>query len=56
MSTHYDELEKVARYLEATLESLGYAVGRQEFPADGKTVRNIDATIEPPRDRRPIPR
>ena len=44
---HYDELEKVARYLEATLVSLGYAVGRQEFPADGKTVRNIDATIEP---------
>ena len=44
---HYDELEKVARYLEATLESLGYAVGRQEFPAGGKTVRNIDATIEP---------
>ena len=45
---HYDELEKVARYLEATLASLGYAVGRQEFPADGKPVRNIDATIEPP--------
>ena len=44
---HYDELEKVARYLEATLASLGYAVGRQEFPAGGKTVRNIDATIEP---------
>src|SRR6476659_7184978 len=44
---HYDELEKVARYLEETLESLGYAVGRQEFPAGGKTVRNIDATIEP---------
>ena len=44
---HYDELEKVARYLEATLKSLGYAVGRQEFPAGGKTVRNIDATIEP---------
>ena len=44
---HYDELEKVARYLEATLASFGYAAGRQEFPADGKTVRNIDATIEP---------
>lgn len=28
-------------------KSLGYAVGRQEFPAGGKTVRNIDATIEP---------
>jgi len=44
---HYDELEKVARYIEATLASAGYAVGRQEFVADGKPVRNIDATIEP---------
>jgi Peptidase family M28 len=44
---HHDELEKVARYIEATLASAGYAVGRQEFIADGKPVRNIDATIEP---------
>src|SRR5262245_45696509 len=44
---HYDELEKVARYIEATLASAGYAVGRQEFVADGQPVRNIDATIEP---------
>jgi Zn-dependent M28 family amino/carboxypeptidase len=44
---HYGELEKVARYIEATLASIGYAVGRQEFLADGKSVRNIDATIEP---------
>jgi hypothetical protein len=44
---HYDELEKVARYIEATLASLGYAVGRQEFLADGKLVRNIDVTVEP---------
>jgi Peptidase family M28 len=44
---HYDELEKVATYLEATLKSYGYAVGRQEYVADGKTVRNIDAAIEP---------
>jgi hypothetical protein len=44
---HYDELEKVARYIEAALASAGYAVGRQEFVADGKPVRNIDATIEP---------
>jgi Zn-dependent M28 family amino/carboxypeptidase len=42
-----DELEKVARYIEATLASIGYAVGRQEFLAEGKPVRNIDATIEP---------
>ena len=53
---HYDELEKVARYIEATLASFGYAVGRQEFFADGKPVRNIDATIEPPRRTMPIPR
>jgi hypothetical protein len=44
---HYDELEKVARYLEATLASYGYTAGRQEYLADGKTVRNIDAAIEP---------
>jgi hypothetical protein len=44
---HYDELEKVAAYLEATLKSHGYAVGRQEYVADGRTVRNIDVVIEP---------
>jgi hypothetical protein len=43
----YDELEKVARYIEATLASFGYAVGRQEFLVDGKPVRNIDVAIEP---------
>src|SRR5262245_43855306 len=31
---HFDELEKVARYLEATLTAQGYAVGRQEYVAD----------------------
>jgi hypothetical protein len=45
---HYDELEKVARYIEATLRTYGHAVGRQEFLADGKLVRNLDVTIEPP--------
>src|SRR5262245_25576549 len=44
---HYDELENAARYIEATLASAGYVVGRQEFIADGKPVRNIEATIEP---------
>jgi Peptidase family M28 len=48
---HYDELEKVARHIEATLASFGYAVGRQEFSADGRLVRNIDATIEPPAEK-----
>jgi Peptidase family M28 len=43
----YDELEKAARYIEATLASYGYSVGRQEFVADGRTVRNIDVVIEP---------
>ena len=44
---HYDELAKVARYIEATLASFGYAVGRQEFLTGGKMVRNIDVTVEP---------
>ncbi|HKS64315.1 MAG TPA: M20/M25/M40 family metallo-hydrolase [Xanthobacteraceae bacterium] len=44
---HYEELEKVAAYLEKTLGSLGYAIGRQTYLADGKPVRNIDAVIEP---------
>jgi hypothetical protein len=44
---NYDELEKVARYIEVTLQSYGFAVGRQEFVAEGKSVRNIDVTIEP---------
>ena len=44
---NYDELEKVARYIEATLQSHGFTVGRQEFVADGQSVRNIDVTIEP---------
>jgi hypothetical protein len=44
---HHDELEKVGRYLETTLESYGYNVHRQDFTVDGKTVRNIDVIIEP---------
>jgi hypothetical protein len=44
---HFDELEKAARYLETTLEALGYTVNRQPFTADGKTVRNIEAVIAP---------
>ena len=43
----YDELEKVARYIEATIASFGYTVGRQEFIVAGKPVRNVDAVIEP---------
>jgi hypothetical protein len=50
---HYDELETSARYIEATLESYGYAVHRQVFDADDlrsggtRSVRNIEAAIEP---------
>src|SRR5262245_35631778 len=43
----YDELEKAARYIEATLASYGYSFGRQEFFFDDSAVRNIDAVIEP---------
>jgi Zn-dependent M28 family amino/carboxypeptidase len=45
---HGAALEEVARYIEATLESSGYTVGRQGFSVNGKPVRNIEATIEPP--------
>ncbi len=48
---HYDELEKVARHIESTLESYSYAVGRQIFEVHGRPVRNIDATIEPTAER-----
>jgi hypothetical protein len=44
---HYDDLERAARYLEATLQSHGHAVGRQEFVVRGLPVRNIDVAIEP---------
>jgi len=44
---HYDELEQAARYIETALASFGYAVGHQEFTADGRAVRNIDAVVEP---------
>jgi hypothetical protein len=50
---HYGELENAARYIETTLESYGYAVGRQVFMVSGKAVRNIDATIEPAGTRDP---
>src|ERR1700730_8245046 len=45
---HYDELEEVARYIEATLKSFGYAIGEQTFVVDGKAVRNIEAVIAAP--------
>jgi len=46
----YDELEKSARYIEATLASYGHSVGRQEFFFDDRAVRNVDVVIEPRAD------
>jgi hypothetical protein len=44
----YDELDKVARYIETALQSFGLPVNRQEFDVDDVTVRNIEVVIEPP--------
>jgi len=44
---HHAELETVARHIEAALKSHGYVTGAQSFAAGGRTVRNIDAIIEP---------
>src|SRR5215475_14213499 len=41
----YDELERSARYIETTLASYGYSVGRQDFVVDHNPVRNIDVVI-----------
>jgi hypothetical protein len=37
-------LEAAAQYVEQSLTDLGFAYGRQEYPARGLTVRNIDTT------------
>src|SRR5712692_6653307 len=39
---HPEALERSARYIEATLSGLGYAVSRQEFETQGVTVRNLE--------------
>jgi len=39
---HPEALERSARYIEATLSGLGYAVSRQEFETGGVKVRNIE--------------
>lgn len=41
----YDHLQGAAGYIEKTLAALGYTVTPQEFDADGKTVRNLDANL-----------
>jgi Zn-dependent M28 family amino/carboxypeptidase len=44
---HYDALEDTARYIEATLRQYGLPIKSHPFTVDGKTVRNIEATIAP---------
>src|SRR5437773_9978626 len=39
---HPEALERSARYIEATLSGLGYAVSRQEFETEGVKVRNLE--------------
>ncbi|HTQ73707.1 MAG TPA: M28 family peptidase [Burkholderiales bacterium] len=39
---HPAALERSARYIEATLKGLGYAVSRQEFETKGVKVRNLE--------------
>lgn len=50
---HFDELEKAARYIETSLEAAGYAVNRQPFEVDGKTVRNIEVLLSAAQDAAP---
>lgn len=45
---HPEALERSARYIEATLGGMGYAVVKQPF--DEGLARNIEATIEPASD------
>jgi hypothetical protein len=42
-----EDLEKVARYLERTLESDGFTVAAQRFTADAVPARNVEVVIEP---------
>lgn len=44
---HYDALETAARYIEAELESYGFATIADVYEADGRRVRNIEVVIEP---------
>ncbi len=43
---HYDELEKVALYIERALAGYGYKTVPQQYTMRGKQIRNIEATIE----------
>ncbi len=48
---HYENLEAAARYIEASLRTMGYEPLPQVFECDGRNVRNIEVVIEP--DARP---
>jgi Zn-dependent M28 family amino/carboxypeptidase len=41
---HHAALEQSARYIEQTLEGLGYTIERQIFSTEGQPVRNIEVT------------
>ena len=45
---HPAALERSARYIEATLAGLGYAVGRHEFETAGVKVRNLEVARTDP--------
>ena len=45
--SHYAELEKSAAYIEGELKALGYQPQAQVFDTDGRSVRNIEVTLEP---------
>ena len=41
----YPNVVRAAAYIDSVLRSLGYAVVSQEFSADGRTYRNVEATL-----------
>lgn len=41
----YANVQRAAAYIERVLASLGYQVASQEFTADGRTHRNLEATL-----------
>jgi Iap family predicted aminopeptidase len=44
---HYEALEAAARYIEASLKTMGHRSVPQAFECDGREVRNIEVVIEP---------
>ncbi len=42
---HYEALEAAARYVERTFQEIGYDTTSQVYEVDGKSVRNIEATL-----------